>query len=319
MTKRPVRRGSRSLGGLVPRVVLPLPSDELVSSSTHSSRPLDSKAAAEHDATQFSIASLTLDTPLVPLKRKIRTPLKPFRFLDLPSELRVKVYGYYFNDTDRVLDLGPENYKRVHKTLGFMRVCKQLHQEATHFFYSTRAIRVFPTYPGRYFKSKKPMLARLKPNQRQCITSLELRLGPGWSAPPRGWVVNDGLGLQHCVNVRKLTVFVECDPSDGIFKGFRRSEGFYESFSARLLSSLVAQLPGLKTIEFDAWPSVKRTGNMMRGLLAVADESKRTWQWNPDSEWSDGPEKADVSPSRVSEQVFMSVPELGLQNVSVLA
>ncbi|KAG6009846.1 hypothetical protein E4U43_008659 [Claviceps pusilla] len=292
MTRRPVRRGSKSLGvpgGLVPRPMAPMLS---AARSPCCTAPAgDTSAVAVDDAVNaLSIASLTLDTPLIPLRRKSRVPASPFPFLQLPSELRVKVYEHYFRDTEKVLDLSPENYKRIHKTLGFMRVCRQIHEEATYFFYSTRSVRIFPTYPGKYFKSKKPMLARLKPKQRQCITSLELRLGPGWNAPPRGWVVNDALGLKDCINVKKLVVYVECDPSDGFFKGFRRSDGFYEQFSARLLSSVLDSLPATAAIEFEAWSSVKKTGAMMQGLLGVAVGSRRTITWGPERGWTDGPE-----------------------------
>ncbi|KAL3958212.1 hypothetical protein ACCO45_006374 [Purpureocillium lilacinum] len=130
-------------------------------------------------------------------------------------------------------------------------------------------------------KSKRPLLARLKPGQRECITTLELRLGPGWNAPPKGWVVNDALGLKDCVNVRKLSVFVECDPSDGVFKGFRRSEGFYEGFSRKLLASVAETLPHLAVIEFDSWSSVKKSGAMMQGLLDVAAQTGRLIRWGP--------------------------------------
>ncbi|RDA91371.1 hypothetical protein CP533_0023 [Ophiocordyceps camponoti-saundersi (nom. inval.)] len=224
--------------------------------------------------------------------RKLRRPLKPFPFLSLPPELRIQVYEHYFSDTDAVLDLGPDNYKRIHKLLGLMRVCKLLHAEATHFFYSSRSFRLFPTYPGRYFKTKKPLLARLKPSQRESIVSLELRFGPGWNAPPRGWAVNDALGLHDCVNVQKLHVFVECDPSDGVFKGFRRSENFYESFSRKLLAAVIDALPAVHSVEFDAWSSVKKSGAMMRSLVDVAAQSKLLIQWGPERGWTDADDPA---------------------------
>ena len=252
-----------------------------------------SEVETEDDVPMISIASLTLDTPLIQLKRR-RVPAKPFPFLSLPSELRLKVYQHFFADAgDAVLDLEPDNYKRIHKSLGLMRVCRQIHDEATHLYYSTRAVRVFPTYPGKYFKTKKPMLARMKRVQRQCLTSLELRLGPGWNAPPRGWVVNDALGLKDCVRVRKLTVFVECDPSDGVFKGFRRSEGFYETFSRNLLADVLAQMPAVDVVEFDGYRSVKKAGMMMTGLLGVAGHTGRIITWGPERGWADGPEPKD--------------------------
>ncbi|KAF4505762.1 hypothetical protein G6O67_007677 [Ophiocordyceps sinensis] len=252
-----------------------------------------SKDEADDDFKALSIASLTLNTPLTLLKRpQRRVPSKPFPFLSLPSELRIKVYEQYFGPAEEVLDLGPDNYKRIHKLLGLMRVCKQTHAEATHLFYSTRCFRVFPIYPGRYIKTKKPLLARLKPRQRECLTSLQLRLGPGWNAPPRGWIVNEALGLQECVKVHKLRVFVECDPSDGFFKGFRHSEGFYEGFSRELLAGIIDLLPCLDVIEFDAWSCVKKSGPMMQGLVEVAAQSGRLVEWGPERGWTDADENA---------------------------
>ncbi|KID96576.1 hypothetical protein MAJ_07512, partial [Metarhizium majus ARSEF 297] len=263
------------------------------------------------DIGQIPIASLTLDTPLIPLKRKSRVPEKPFRFLELPSELRVKVYEHYWSNAEKVLDLDPGNHKRYHRALGLVRTCKQVRAEATHFFFSSRAIRLFPTFPGKYFKSRKPLLARLKPSQRRCITSLELRLGPGWNAPPRGWVVNDALGLKDCSNLRKLTVYVECDPSDGIYEGFRRSDGFYEGFCRNLLGDVLGEIPRHVAIEFEGYPGVKKSGAMMRGLLEVAAQSKRKILWGPERGWTDGPEKEEKRNADSAAQLFDGIPREG--------
>ncbi|KAG8412630.1 hypothetical protein J3459_015848 [Metarhizium acridum] len=263
------------------------------------------------DVSQLQIASLTLDTPLIPLRRKSRAPEKPFRFLELPSELRVKVYEHYWSHAEKVLDLDPGNHKRYHRALGLVRTCKQVRAEATHFFFSSRAIRLFPTFPGKYFKSRKPLLARLKPSQRRCITSLELRLGPGWNAPPRGWVVNDALGLKDCSNLRKLTVYVECDPSDGIYEGFRRSDGFYEGFCRNLLGNVLSEIPSHVAIEFEGYPGVKKSGAMMRGLLEVAAQSKRKILWGPERGWTDGPEKEEKRNDDPAAQLFDGIPREG--------
>ena len=251
------------------------------------------------DSLTSQIIALTLDVPLRPFRRPRRIPATPFHFLSLPSEIRIRIYEYYFNDVtgaggDPVIDLCPDNQKRIHKRLLIMKVCKQLHDEATYFLYSSRRFRIFPTYPGRYFKSKKPLLSRLKPLQRERITSLELRLGPGWNAPPKGWVVNDALGLNQCLNVHTLNVFVECDPSDSIFKGFRRAEGFYEGFSRQLLTSVLDVMPFVQVIEFDAWPSVKKSGAMMQGLLDVAAQTGRLISWGPERGWTDDMEEDDI-------------------------
>lgn len=289
MPRRPSKSTTAKPVGVL-RITGAAPSRRRTSTST----PKPSEPKPSDDANNLSLASLTLDTPLKTLlPRPRRVPATPFHFLSLPSELRLKIYAYFFSDIDPVLDLGPGNYKQVHHKLRLMRVCRQVHAEATHFFYSTRTFRLFPTYPGKYFKTKKPLLARMKPLQRQCMTSLELRLGPGWNAPPKGWVVNAALGLKECVNVRQLNVFVECDPSDSVFKGFRRSEGFYEGFSRKLLLDVLAEMPSVSIVEFDAWTSVKKTGGMMQGLMEAATESKMELAWGPSRGWTDAMDEDD--------------------------
>ncbi|SPO02575.1 uncharacterized protein DNG_05248 [Cephalotrichum gorgonifer] len=222
-------------------------------------------------------------------------PTKGFRFLDLPPELRLRIYDYHFADCRGVTDLEPENYKRIGKKLVLLLVCKQLYHEVTPFFFGNSTFRVFPIHPGRPLKTKKPLLARLTPNQRAWITNLELRLGPGFNNPPRGWVINDALGLRDCVRVKKLRVYVEIDPSDNALKGFRRADGFYEEFSSRLLTGILAAVPSVEVVEFDAWPSVKISGGMMQRLLSVISPSYQL-AWGPDRGWNGattGPESHD--------------------------
>lgn len=290
--------------------------DSTQSSSNAPTTELDDSFSHLH------ISSLTSDIPLIPLRRKPRVPNTPFHFLSLPSELRLKIYAYYFQDSENeVLDLCPQNYKRFHKRLGLVRVCRQVHAEVTHFFYSTRTFRIFPTYPGRYFKTKRPLLARLKPVQRKCITSLELRLGPGWDAPPKGWAVTDILGLKDCVNVIKLNVFVEIDPSDSFFKSFRRSEGFFISFSRTLLSNVLDQMPAVTTLQFDAWPGVKKSGAMLHGLLDLVTQRKRLICWGPERGWTDEDEPDNEPPAPNNAPLLLSTPDAGYgsHNVSVAA
>jgi hypothetical protein len=220
-----------------------------------------------------------------------------FPFLSLPSELRNKIYSLVFSEALPILDLDPTIFKIFHRTQMFaiFRVSRQFYREAPHHFFSTHTFRLFPTYPGRYFKTKRPLLARVPASYRKSITSLELRLGPGWNNPPRGWVVNDALGLEDCTSVRVLKIFVECDPSDAIFKGFRKSEGFYEGFCANLLDEVLKRVPSIKVVEFDAYTSVKRTGDMMAGLEAVTAKyegkvvswSSERWEKESEQLWLD--------------------------------
>lgn len=231
--------------------------------------------------------------------------------MDLPSELRVKVYEYHFADTPYPVDLDPDNHKRLYRKLAIFKTCRQVYAESSHYYYSTRPFRIFPTYPGRFFKTKKPLLARLTPSKRGCLTSLELRVGPGWNKPPRGWVVNPALGLKDCVNVRRLTVFVEFDPSDGAFKGFRHSDGFYEGFCRGLLNEVLAELPQAHTVHFDGWPGVKKSGGMMRILLETVAANGRMIRWGPERGWTDEPEEPEVPlsltwvpPSSLDDEAF---------------
>ncbi|OAA80713.1 hypothetical protein LEL_00258 [Akanthomyces lecanii RCEF 1005] len=284
-------------------------------------KPSASGSVTETEEVTFSIASLTLDTPLRPFQKRKPKPLEPpFPLLSLPSELRIKIYEYFFADITEVLDLTRENHKRIHKRLGLMRTCRLISNEATHFFYSTRTFRLFPTTPGRFFKTKKPLLARLSPRQRRCLTKIEMRLGPGWSAPPAGWVVNDALGLKDCIHVHTLAVFVEVDPSDNIFNNFRRADGFYEEFSRKLLANTLDGLPSVHAIEFDAYESVQKRGAMMRSLFSIATKSEKVITWGPERGWFGTPEDPEP-PTRngVPNRYLDSIPITGFTAQSFVA
>lgn len=217
--------------------------------------------------------------------------VNPFGFLDLPSELRNKIYEIYFDGTPLTLDLDPDNYKLIGGKFTLFLVSRQIHEEASHYFYSSHTIRLFPTHPGRFFGTKKPLLARLPPRYRALVTSFQLRLGPGFTNPPRGWVVNDTLGLRNATSVRFLTVFVEVDTTDPIFKGFRREEdGFYERFSRELLDKILVSVPSIIEVQFDAYPSVRQNGDMMRGLLEITNKHKKVISWGPERGWNERPE-----------------------------
>ena len=218
---------------------------------------------------------------------EIATTKQTFPFLSLPSELRNKIYYLVFASAPHIIDLDPDtfSYIRREKLFALFKVSRQLYNESAHHFFSTHTFRLFPTYPGRYFKTKRPLLCRLPAKYRTSITSLDLRLGPGWNNPPPGWVVNQALGLADCVNVRVLKVFVECDTSDEIYKGFRRSEGFYERFCAELLEAVLKEVPSVQVVELDAWSAVKRGGKMISGLGEVVSRFEKVVGWGPERGW----------------------------------
>lgn len=212
-------------------------------------------------------------------------PIQPFRFLDLPSELRVKIYGYHFEGVDPVADLTPDNYKKVFRKFFLLRTCRTIYHEASYYYYSRFTFRIFPTYPGRFFKTRRPLLARLKKEQRNAMTSLELRLGPGFNKPPKCWVVNRKLGLKDCINVRKLNVFVQLDPSVSWLDGFRKA-GFYETFSRDLLHAILQEAPNVDTVEFDAYESVRKNCPIMEALQQTVREHGKRIAWGPKNGWT---------------------------------
>ncbi|KAL8688878.1 MAG: hypothetical protein Q9218_005320 [Villophora microphyllina] len=209
------------------------------------------------------------------------------RFFDLPFEIRSKILSSLLCTDRRTVDLDPSNYRAAAARLNLFLVSKRFGFEAYHVFYAGHTFRIFQTH-GRFLGAKtEPLLARLPSYYRNVLTSLELRLGPGWSNPPKPWYVSDRLGLENCIAVRTLRVFAEVDPSSPIFKGFRLNGDFFTTFSGSLLQQVIERLPVLDTVEFDAYPSVDRHGALMMRLLEVTRTARKRVAWGPEREWGD--------------------------------
>ena len=207
-----------------------------------------------------------------------------FRFFNLPSELRFKILGMVLL-TDRTIDLDPLNHRSALHRLNVFLTSRQFHEEAYRVFYGGQTFRILPTH-GRFFGNKiEPLLSRLSPRYRATLVSLELRLGPGWSKPPKSWRITDRLGLEDATAVRTLKVFVEVDPSSDIFKGFRLAKDFFTDFSGSLLEGVIERLGSLEQIEFDAYPSVSRDGALLQRLLHEVKIAKKRIKWSPNREW----------------------------------
>lgn len=218
----------------------------------------------------------------------------PFRFLDLPSEIRIVIYHFVlFTPTKKTLrqnagSVGASAKKAklmaptAHRIALFL-VSHQVHEEASHYFYSTQIFRVFTIQDF----SRRPTLRAIPRCYRPLVSTVELILGNSWTAPPKSWSVDKSLGLQDMTLTRTLKLFIECDPSQPIFEGFRISKEYYTEFSGRLVKEILQYLPNLEWVEFDAYPSVQKNGSLMSRLLHEARSANKKVKWGPTRGWTD--------------------------------
>lgn len=234
---------------------------------------MDSSSASPTFSSAASDVSLTLsELDLDPSPK--RAP--PFDFFKLPYELRHHILTYLLT-FPRTVDLDPANHKHLTPILfPLLFTSRQLSLEARIAFYSHNAFRIFTT-TGRFFHTKWPLLSRFPRRNRRLLRTLELRLGPGWTRPPKSWdVANKRLRLNDCTDrVWRLVVFLECDPSDAIFTGFRKADGFYSAFCTRLLRDVLATLNNVREVRFEGWPSVRKASSpLLQQLEKVVEEEE---------------------------------------------
>lgn len=259
----------------------------------------------------------------------------PFRFLDLPSEVRIIIYHFVlFTPTKKTrrqnagsVGASAKKAKLVAPTahrVALFLVSRQVHEEASHYFYSTQIFRVFTIQDF----SRRPTLRAIPRCYRPLVSTVELILGNSWTAPPKSWSVDKGLGLQDMALTRTLKLFIECDPSQPIFEGFRISKEYYTEFSGRLVKEILQYLPNLEWVEFDAYPSVQKNGSLMSRLLHEARSANKKVKWGPTRGWTDlndigfvddEPEPITAPAEGPSSHVSGSVDEIAnmLQNVKV--
>ncbi|KAF1936848.1 hypothetical protein EJ02DRAFT_73886 [Clathrospora elynae] len=207
-----------------------------------------------------------------------------FRFFDLPSELRLRVYELLLI-FPKTIDLDPTNHGVVAPALRLFLVDRRMHEESSRVFYSLNTFRVFPVH-GRYINRKHPLLAWFPRKYRAYMTRLELRLGPGFTKPPKCWVVDSRLGLTAARKVHRLKVFVEIDPaSDEVLEGWRIGNDFYTEYCVKLLRGLLARLHSINVVEFDAYPSVPKSSPLLKGLMEEAKLNQKRIAWGPERGW----------------------------------
>ena len=90
------------------------------------------------------------------------------------------------------------------------------------------------------------------------------------------------------MSLRKLKIFVECDPSDDVFTGFRgknATEETYKFFCVNLLLGIIAQVPSLEAVEIDAYPGVKKEAPLVLALRRTVEEHRKKLLWGPLRGW----------------------------------
>ncbi|KAL1837601.1 hypothetical protein VTJ49DRAFT_3619 [Mycothermus thermophilus] len=305
------KRAARKPSRMAPRASRKTPAKLVRSDPEPVAPPAPVSNAEDNYGYDSEYEALAVSDPAEMLSGDDAAPKKRsnITFLDLPAELRLEIYRLHFEGCDDIIDLDPRNRQTIHKKLAILRTCRLVYEEATHVFYSGHTFRIFPTQSLQLAKVKKPLLARLAPHQRRCIRRLELRLGIAWGDPPKSWVVSPALGLEDCINVRHLDVFVAIDPSCDVFNGYRKSNGFYERFCRGLLGDILVQMPRLERVTFDGRESVSKNGPMMSGLLKVTRSLGVPIGWGPERGWTDGD---DEMPTREARQEAAVAPAVAI-------
>ncbi|KAE8146180.1 hypothetical protein BDV25DRAFT_163000 [Aspergillus avenaceus] len=233
-----------------------------------------------------------------------RIPVTPFRFFDLPSEIRLRIFSFVlFTPRRKKVEVhtkgsvgasskkNPELSPVPHRVNLFL-ASRRMHDEASDFFYSTQTFRLFSLQDY----SRMPTVRSIPPRYRPSVATIELILGSSWTAPPKSWKITKNLGLEEMVRARTLKVFIEVDPSHPVFEGFRISKGFYTGFAGGLLQEILKRMPRLDHVEFDGWPSVRKNGALMQRLLHEVRAAGKKIAWGPERGWTDLDEEESSAP-----------------------
>ncbi|KAI5283229.1 hypothetical protein KEM54_002302 [Ascosphaera aggregata] len=226
--------------------------------------------------------------------------IEPFPLLFLPPELRLRIFEhFFFSPRERKLPRGmivrsqatatglqPEGISII-PSCGFfkgrvnlMLCCRQIHEECSALLYSTQSFKIF----AHHHNDHKPTLDQIPLTYKPLVKTAELVFGPDWT-DPKGKVTAE-LALPLLISLRRLKVYVECDPEHPIFAGFRRSKHFYTAYAERLLRAVLRELPQCVIVEFDGGSLVEKNGPLMRVLYRVARGFGARIEYGPDRGWN---------------------------------
>jgi hypothetical protein len=198
------------------------------------------------------------------------TPQEPFPFFRLPSELRNRIYA--------LILFTSIPYSNIYNPCtSLLLASSRLHTEASYVLYSSTTFRIFPLQD---FKPL-PTVRDLPPHYRRLVTTIELVLGPSWTAPPKSWRVSRSMArvLGSMASVQTLMVFVEVDPSHPVFAEFRISHGFYTEFCGGLLRDVLKAMPRLEVVQIAGRPSVQMDGPLVSRLRREVEAQGRVIKW----------------------------------------
>lgn len=208
-------------------------------------------------------------------------PSSPFRFFDLPSEVRNLIYD--FTLFSKPAYRGAKGRRKASR-LSCLLANHKMHAESTYILYSTTR---FPLFFLQSFESP-PLLSELAPLYLPFVANLRMTVGPSWTDPPKTWRVTRQLTktLKQLTSVQTLRVFVEFDPSHPAFAKYRRSYGFYTDFCGDLLGDVLEGMPQLKFVELDGNPGVDVNGPLVRRLRGEAVEEEKEVRWGKVAAWA---------------------------------